>query len=112
PQATAGWLGRCLGCPPRTCLDSAPAGAALQAMPLDARLAAVRDGARRTELQRAAESNTPPLDWQGVYVLTRDSVDYSNDPATSLGAAAEEHGETIAEAFLRILLESDGRALF
>ena len=62
--------------------------------------------------RRPTDGNTPPLDWRGVYVLTPDDVDYSADPETSLAAHAERHGETIAEAFVRISLETDGRALF
>jgi N-acyl-D-aspartate/D-glutamate deacylase len=112
PQTTARGIGLLFGLQHRTFFDRAPAWAALQALPLDARLAVLRDGARRTELLREADTNTPPLDWRGVYVLTRDHVDYSNDPATSLGVAAEEHGETVAEACVRISLETDGRALF
>jgi N-acyl-D-aspartate/D-glutamate deacylase len=112
PQTTARGIGLLFGLQHRTFFDRAPAWAALQALPLDERLAVVRDDARRTELVQVAEANTPPLDWHGVYVLTPDHVDYSNDPATSLGAAAERHGETIAEAFLRISLETEGRALF
>jgi N-acyl-D-amino-acid deacylase len=79
---------------------------------LDARLAALRDGPRRAELLGAADENTPPLDWSGVYVLTRDAVDYSADPETSLAAHAQRNGETIPQAFVRISLESDRRALF
>ena len=61
---------------------------------------------------RAAEANTPPLDWRGVYVLTPDDVDYSADPATSLAAHAERAGESIVEAFVRLSIETRGRALF
>ena len=112
PQTTARGIGLLFGLQHRTFFDRAPAWAALQSMPLDARVAAVRDHSRRTELLQAAEANTPSLDWRGVYVLSRDHVDYSGDPTTSLGTYAERNGETIAEAFLRISLESDGRALF
>jgi N-acyl-D-aspartate/D-glutamate deacylase len=47
-----------------------------------------------------------------VYVLKPDAVDYSRDADTSLAAHAERHGESIVEAFVRISLETDGRALF
>ena len=112
PQTTARGIGLLFGLQHRTFFDRAPAWAALQPLPLDARLAALRDEHRRAELLQAAEENTPPLDWQGVYVLTRDDVDYSADPKTSLFAHAQRHGETIPEAFLRISLETEGRALF
>jgi N-acyl-D-amino-acid deacylase len=112
PQTTARGIGLLFGLQHRTFFDRAPAWTALQALPLDARLAALRDPARRAELLEAAEANTPPLDWRGVYVLTHDHVDYSGDPATSLLTAAEARGESIAEAFIRLSLDSEGRALF
>jgi len=112
PQTTARGIGLLFGLQHRTFFDRAPAWAALQPLPLAARLAALRDATSRAELLRATDDNTPGLDWRGVYVLTRDDVDYSADPATSLAAHAERNHETIAEAFVRISLESDGRALF
>lgn len=112
PQTTARGIGLLFGLQHRTFFDRAPAWGALQALPLDARLGALRDDARRAELVAEAESNTPPLDWNGVYVLTADAVDYSADPQTSLAAHAERRGQSIAEAFIAISLESEGRALF
>jgi N-acyl-D-amino-acid deacylase len=47
-----------------------------------------------------------------VYVLTRDDVDYSADPTTSLAAHAERAGESIVETFVRLSIETRGRALF
>jgi len=113
PQTTARGIGLLFGMQHRTFFDRAPAWAALQSCSLAERMDVLRDEDRRAELLHAAEDgNTPPLDWRGVYVLTSDAVDYSADPATSLAAHAERNGETIAEAFVRISLESDGRALF
>ncbi len=113
PQTTARGIGLLFGLQHRTFFDRAPAWSALQSLPLDERLAALRDDARRADLVAAAEDgNTPGLDWNGVYVLTHGAVDYSADPATSLAAHAARHGESIAAAFVRISLESDGRALF
>jgi N-acyl-D-aspartate/D-glutamate deacylase len=112
PQTTARGIGLLFGLQHRTFFDRAPAWAELQPLSLEARLDALRDATRRSELLRAAEANTPPLDWRGVYVLTRDDVDYSADPETSLAAHAQRRGETIPEAFVRISLESAGRALF
>ena len=112
PQTTARGIGLLFGLQHRTFFDRAPAWAALQPLPLDARLAALRDDNRRAELLSAAAENTPPLDWRGVYVLTHDRVDYSADPQTSLAVDAERHGETIAEAFVRISIETGGAALF
>jgi N-acyl-D-amino-acid deacylase len=113
PQTTARGIGLLFGMQHRTFFDRAPEWTALQPLPLAERLAALRDDARRAELVRAAsDGNTPPLDWRGVYVLSPDGVDYSADPQTSLAAHAERHGESIPEAFVRISLETEGRALF
>ena len=51
-------------------------------------------------------ANTPPLDWNGVFVLTADRVDYSADPATSLAAHAAGARRDDPEAFVRISLET------
>ncbi len=112
PQTTARGIGLLFGMQHRSLFDRTPAWQALQPLPLAARLEALEDDTRRAELLREAEANTPPLDWQGVYVLTADSVDYSADPATSLAAHADAYGETIPEAFVRISRETSGRALF
>jgi N-acyl-D-amino-acid deacylase len=112
PQTTARGIGLLFGLQHRTFFDRAPEWAALQTLTLDERLAVLETPERRAELVRVAEANTPPLEWKGVYVLTPDAVDYSADPATSLAAHAERAGESIGEAFVRISLETRGRALF
>jgi N-acyl-D-aspartate/D-glutamate deacylase len=67
---------------------------------------------QRDALIKEAEDNLPPLDWTGVYVLRDGAIDYSADPTTSLAYSAEQHGESIPAAFVRISRETDGRALF
>ncbi|HVJ95733.1 MAG TPA: D-aminoacylase [Acidimicrobiia bacterium] len=112
PQTTARGIGLLFGMQHRTFFDRAPEWAALQPLPLEERVEVLRNETRRAELLAAATANTPPLPFDGVYVLTDDAVDYSADPETSLAAHAARHNETIAEAFIRISLESNGRALF
>ncbi len=112
PQTTARGIGLLFGMQHRTFFDRTPEWQALQPLALPERLAVLDDAVRRAELLRAAEAATPPLDWDGVYVLTDTTVDYSADPATSLAVQARDHGETIAEAFVRISRETNGRALF
>jgi N-acyl-D-amino-acid deacylase len=112
PQTTARGIGLLFGLRHRTFFDRAPAWQALQALPLAERLTALDDDTRRAELVREAETHAPPFDWNGVYVLTDDRVDYSGDPTDSLAVAAQCAGETIAEAFVRISRETRGRALF
>ncbi|MGH8978994.1 MAG: amidohydrolase family protein [Acidimicrobiia bacterium] len=69
------------------------------------------DDARRAELIRDAEANLPPFDWNGVFVLTEDRVDYSADPRDSVAAQLQE-GESVPAAFVRISRATRGRALF
>ena len=45
-------------------------------------------------------------------MLTDGHVDYSADPSTSLAAHAERAGESIPAAFIRLSVETRGRALF
>jgi len=111
PQTTARGIGLLFGLHNRTFFDRAPAWQALQGLTLPERLAALDDDERRAALVREAEEHTPPLPWDGVYVLTDGAVDYSADPATSLGAYARAHGETIAAAFVRLARETRGRAV-
>jgi len=112
PQTTARGIGLLFGMQHRTFFDRTPEWQQLQSLDLDARLATLDNDAKRAVLLDEAEANTPPLDWTGVYVLRPDAVDYSADPATSLAAQADEHGESIAAAFVRISRETRGRALF
>jgi N-acyl-D-aspartate/D-glutamate deacylase len=112
PQTTARGIGLLFGVRHRTFFDRGSSWQALQGLDLGDRLAALDDEARRAELLHDAEANTPPLDWDGVFVLTDDRVDYSADPADSLASHARTAGETIAAAFVRISRETRGRALF
>jgi N-acyl-D-amino-acid deacylase len=112
PQTTARGIGLLFGLQHRTFFDRAPEWAALAPLSLRDRLAVLDDPDRRAELLRVAAENTPPLEWEGVYVLAPGAVDYSADPQTSLAAHAQAAGETIAEAFVRISRETEGRALF
>src|SRR5438132_13931703 len=74
PQTTARGIGLLFGLQHRTFFDHAPSWAALQPLPLAAPLAALADPARRAEFVHAADENTPPLDWRGVYLLAPDSL--------------------------------------
>jgi len=112
PQTTTRGIALLFGLQHRTFFDRAPGWQSLQALTLADRLAALDDDARRATLVAEANENTPPLDWNGVYVLTADAIDYSADPETSLAAHAQRHGQTVAEAFVRITRETRGTALF
>ncbi|GIU87809.1 MAG: amidohydrolase [Acidimicrobiia bacterium] len=112
PQTTARGIGLLFGLHHRTFFDAAPGWRALRDLPLEERLAALDDGERRGALVREAEAHTPPLPWDGVYVLTDGDVDYSEDRTRSLGAIAARAGESVAAAFVRIARATRGRAVF
>jgi N-acyl-D-aspartate/D-glutamate deacylase len=112
PQTTARGIGLLFGLRHRTFFDRTPAWQALQSLSLTERLAVLEDDTRRAELVAEADANLAPFDWNGVFVLTDDRVDYAADPQDSLAAAAQRANETIPEAFVRISRETQGRALF
>jgi N-acyl-D-aspartate/D-glutamate deacylase len=112
PQTTARGIGLLFGMQHRTFFDRTAEWQALQELPLAGRLAALDDDAQRDRLVRAAEAGSPPLDWNGVFVLADGQVDYSADPETSLAAHATRRGESEAAAFVGLSRETRGRALF
>jgi N-acyl-D-amino-acid deacylase len=112
PQTTARGIGLLFGLQHRTFFDRAPGWEELQRLDLAGRLAALDDDERRAQLIAAAERTTPPFDWNGVYILTEEHVDYSGDPVDSLAVAAARAGESIPAAFVRISRATRGRALF
>ncbi len=112
PQTTARGIGLLFGLQHRTFFDRIPSWQKLQDLDLEQRLAVLDDDTRRAELIRDAEAQLPPFDWNGVFVLTADRVDYSADPSDTLAAHARAAGETIPAAFVRISRETRGRALF
>jgi N-acyl-D-aspartate/D-glutamate deacylase len=112
PQTTARGIGLLFGLAHRTFFDRCPGWAALRDLDLAARLAVLDDDARREALVAEAEASLPPLDWNGVYVLTDGHVDYTADPDTSLAAAAHRAGVSVPATFVQISRETRGRALF
>jgi len=112
PQTTARGIGLLFGLQARTFYDGLPAWKALRPLDLDARLAVLRDDTRRVALIEEAVANPPPFDFNGVYSLGTGEARYSYRPADSLAACAAQAGESVPEAFVRIALETQGRALF
>src|SRR5688572_9106163 len=108
PQTTARGIGLLFGLQHRTLFDRAGAWQELAKLDLAGRVAALEDDERRALLLKDAEANTPPLDYECVFVLTPDCVDYAAEAKDSLAAHARAAGETIAEAFVRISRETKG----
>ncbi len=112
PQTTARGIGLLFGIVHRTFFDRAPAWQELSALDVAGRLAALEDPERRATLVEQANANTPPLDFDGVFVLSGDTAQYAYTEADSLGAQARAAGETVAETFVRLVRETGGQVLF
>ncbi|MDQ1519862.1 MAG: hypothetical protein QOI55_935 [Actinomycetota bacterium] len=112
PQTTARGIGLLFGIVHRTFFDRAPAWQALKDLDVDARLAVLDDADRREKLIADAKEHTPPLDFDGVFVLSGDEARYAYTVDDSLGAQARAAGEHVAETFVRLTRETRGKVLF
>jgi N-acyl-D-amino-acid deacylase len=112
PQTTSKCVGVVFALASSTPFSRYPAWAALADLPLDAKVAALRE--RRSELIADALAGTDDP-WAGMdafFVVDGDpEIRYDNDPATSLAAVARARGVTPVEAFLDLCLETDGRVV-
>ncbi|MGZ4733960.1 MAG: N-acyl-D-amino-acid deacylase family protein [Acidimicrobiia bacterium] len=109
PQTTSKCVGVVFALASSTPFDRYPAWATLKDLPLDAKLAALRE--RRAEL--VADALTADDPWAGMdaffVVDGRPEIRYDNDPASSLAAVARSRGTTPVEAFVDLCLETEGR---
>ena len=86
----------------------------LRGLDLPGRLEALEDADTRAALvqeARRAEATRVPMD-QVYYLGGGESPDYTVPPERHLAALADAAGEHWSETFLRLSLETDGRALF
>jgi N-acyl-D-aspartate/D-glutamate deacylase len=91
-----------------------PAWLELVALDFEDRLEAIRDEKTRDQLIEEARGSKL-VDMFAVNFYSLDDGDapvYDHDPSASLPALAKEAGEHPAETWLRIMLETDGEALF
>jgi len=91
-----------------------PAWLELVALDFEDRLEAIRDEKTRGQLIEEARGSKL-VDMFAVNFYSLDDGDapvYDHDPSASLPALAKEAGEHPAETWLRIMLETDGEALF
>ncbi len=111
PQSTARGIGILFGAQIRSPFDRSPAWKAMRDLPLEVKLAAYTDPVRRAELVAQAEANGPfAADLERHYLLEGPDPDYRPDPAKSLPAIAAARGVTLAEAYMDLMVASNGTA--
>jgi N-acyl-D-amino-acid deacylase len=111
PQTTARGIGVLFGLSHKTPFDRSPAWHQLQSLPLEERLATLRDPAGRARLIDEGTGLQGTDFLRGTFVLDDDSLDYRPDPENSIAALADRRGVSAVEAFVDLSLESGGRVL-
>jgi N-acyl-D-amino-acid deacylase len=111
PQTTARGIGLLFGLSHRTPFDRSPSWARLGTLPLDEKLAVLRDPTGRRELLEDGDGLHGDDFLRHTYVLDDDSLDYRHDPENSIAAVAARRGVSAVQAFVDLSLESNGRAL-
>jgi N-acyl-D-aspartate/D-glutamate deacylase len=112
PQTTSKCVGVVFALASSTPFDRYPAWAALTGLPLEEKVAALRE--RRAELVAGALADgvDPWAGMDAFFVVDgRPEIRYDNDPSKSLAAVAKAHGVTPVEAFIDICLETDGNVV-
>ncbi len=111
-QSTTRGIGVLFGFQNRTPFDRAPAWRALRGLPMAGKLAKLRDADYRAEMVRQSLEDMPPLDWNDLFLLSREAPRYDHAPADSLAARAAATGTSAPDAFIALSLEEEGMALF
>jgi N-acyl-D-aspartate/D-glutamate deacylase len=110
PQTTARGIGMLFGLVHRTPFDGAPAWRALRDLTFEQRLAALRDPDRRATLIDAAR-DLPTIPPDELFLLPIGDARYDLGAGDSLAGHAARLDVSVAEAFIILMLERDGRAL-
>lgn len=111
PQTTVRSVGVLFGLAHHTPFGRCPAWQALAPLPLDERLAAIREPGRRQVLAREADELVGGIEPDLLFPLSDTPADYSLAPGRSLAALAAAVGTTPAAHWLDLLDRTDGAAL-
>ncbi len=110
PQTTARGIGLLFGLVHRTPFDASPVWKGLRDLPFADRLAMLRDPERRAELIAAADG-VPTIPMTEMFVLPEGDARYDLGADDTLAAHAARRGVSVAEAFVQICDERDGKVL-
>ncbi len=111
PQTTVRSVGVLFGLAHNTPWDKHPSWAALRDLPLEQKVAAVRDPAHRARLVAEATSEDSIITADRLFPIATVPADYGIEPDDSLAAEAARRGVSGPEAFLQLADETDGHAL-
>jgi N-acyl-D-amino-acid deacylase len=113
PQTTARCIGMLFGLQNRTPFDGLASWGALHGLSLDERVAALAYPTTRAALlAEANEMPRLPMRPATLFLVGSSEATYAYGDDDSLAAHAERAGETVAETFVRVALETEGRALW
>jgi len=114
PQTTSRQIGILFGLTGRTPFDRADGWRDLRDLPVADKVARLTEPSSRAALVSAADARVEglPLDWWTFFPLPDDPVRHDLERSESVAAEAERRGVSIAEAWVDLALELDGRRLF
>lgn len=111
-QSTTRGIGVLFGFVNRTPFDRAPSWRALRSLPLEQKVAKLKNPEYRATMVKEALADPPPINFGQIFVLLSEEVRYDHQPAESLEAHAQRLGLSPAEAFIQLSVEQEGKVLF
>ncbi len=112
PQSTTRGIGVLFGFQNRTPFDRAPAWRGLRGLPMEEKLAKLKNPEYRASMVTQARENPPPLDMSQLFVLSREAPRYDHRNEDSLAAHAQRLGISEPEAFIQLSVDDNGQMLF
>jgi len=111
-QSTTRGIGVLFGFVNRTPFDRAPSWRALRTLKLEEKVAKLWNPEYRATMVQEALADPPPIDFSQIFLLSDTEVRYDHRSEDSLAAHAQRLGVSPAEAFIRLSVEREGKALF